>query len=363
MNTAINLIKTALQSVLADSGETITTTPVTTVTEDAPLLPYQDYKTKPKGLPVEDFSLKPVGDLRRMKPIMDQLQTATAKISKLDEDFAEMRSEVNKKILEVQQKEGYQDTTKEITKLTNRAAEEMQREMTAITESLGDSKKILLQYNDKVWAIYDEVKEVGVSDKERLDILTQSMTKLLSPDLVKAITELATKAEEQTLTAKKEVKRKFVSWVPSKTLQKDVKEVLPKKVESLQRKADALTSIKDFLSGLWTSFKTLLSPVEDTLSDLQSLLETQVEPLLGTTAAKTAASMPLSMEDTLAGALTYQDLIDTVVHNEPVRDEAAVKRVFKELMQITRVNAQESFEAALPDIMKEIKKATTEPKE
>lgn len=284
----LKLIRAALTITALDSGEQVTTTPSTTVTEDAPLLPYQDYKTKPKGLQVEDLSLKPVGDLRRMKPIMDQLQKATEKITKLDSDFTAMRVDLNEKILDIQKKEGYQETAKEISALTERAASEIQREMLDITNSVGESKKILLQYGEKVWTIYDELKETSVSDKERLELLNQAMAKLLSPELVKSVNDLVNQAVEQTTTAKSEIKRKFVSWKPSKTLQKEVKEILPKKVESRQVQADAWQSIKDFFGGLWESFKNLISPVQDTLAELQSVLETQVEPLLAepVTAAK-----------------------------------------------------------------------------
>ena len=56
MTKEIKLIKQALLAVEADSGEAVTTTPKSTVTEDAPLLPYHPYSNKPKGLPIEEYS-------------------------------------------------------------------------------------------------------------------------------------------------------------------------------------------------------------------------------------------------------------------------------------------------------------------
>jgi len=357
MLTDIQIIKKALLTTIAvDSGESISNTPKTTVTEDAPLLPYQEYKTKPKDLPLEQYSLKPAGDLRRMKPIAEQLATTTDKIKKLDEDFTHLRTETDAKINALKAEKGYEESKTQLKGLSERAAAEIQRELLEVSESYGESKKILLEYEQRVYAIYDEVKATTVSDKERLEILTQAMNKLLAPELVKSVTDLVDQAVKQTETAKKEIKRKLVSWEPAKTIRKQVKEELPKKVESKKIQAD----IGSWLSDLWKTIKGLFSPLKDTAAELQSLLEVSVMPLLADPGAtKKAAIMPWNADDYLIDGVSYQELIDTVIHNEPVRDEAAVKKVFKELLQTSSENAIGGFDAALPEIMKIIKKQIT----
>jgi len=353
MSKEIETIKAALQVVALDSGEAVTTTPQTTVTEDAPLLPYQEYKTKPKGLPLEEYSLKPVGDLRRMKPIVEQLTTTTAKLTKLDEDFTHLRTDTEKKITELKKENKYEETKTELKGLSERAANEIQREITDIAESYGDSKKILLEYQQRVYAIYDEMKETAVSDKERLEILQNSMAKILAPELIKSVNDLVDQAVKQVETAKSEVRRKLVSWQPAKTLRKDIKEELPKKLESLKIQSD----IGGMLSSIWKAIKGLFSPIKDTAAELQSLLETEVAPLTqGVAAAKTTAAFPTHTADTLLQSISIDELITTIRTNEEVKDEAAVRRVFDEILSMVVEDAREVLDTEMPLILAELEK-------
>ena len=336
MTKEIKLIKQALLAVEADSGEAVTTTPKSTVTEDAPLLPYHPYSNKPKGLPIEEYSLKPAGDLRRVKPIADQLEATTTKLKVLDEEFTNLRVDTEAKIKKLKKDKGYEEAKTELTGLSERAVNEIQRELTEISQSYGESKKILLEYQNRVYAIYDEIKDTTVSDKERLDILNQSMAKLLSPELVKSVTDLVNQAVSQIETAKREVKRKLVSWEPSDKIRKQVKEELPKKVESLQVRSD----ISSMLSSLWQTIKGLFSPIKDTAAELQALLETEVEPLLeapvtaAKVQAKTAGVYRTWLEENVGSAedvrILLQDLRDLM---EPLsHDDAQVEDLMSQLV-------------------------------
>ena len=350
MKSSIDIIKAALATT-ADSGEATSNTPTTTVTPDAPLLPYEEKTIKPKGLDLGELSLKPIGDLRRMKPIVEQLDATTDKIKKLDEEFTALNADVAAKIKAIKDEKGYEKAKINLKELTDRAATEVQRELQEVSDSYGESKKLLLEYREKVYTIYDEIKTVSVSDKERLELLNQSMAKLLSPELIKSVSDLVNTGIKQLETAKSETKRKFVSWTPSKTLHKEVKEELPKKLESLQRTSD----FSSFLSGLWKGIKNLFAPIKDNAAELQSLLETSMAPLTKGIGASKTAAMPTHLMDSLLDGFSFQDLIDAVFSNEPVRDEAAVKKVFKDMLATAVQGAQEELRAEMPLILKTLK--------
>ena len=294
--TGIDEIKATLLT-LAETA----TQPV--VTEDAPLMEYEQLKTAPKGFPYEEYSLKEAEDLRKVKATMEKIEELSKKLEEAEATFTGMRVETENKISEKKKEMGYEGLKKDIGDNQTKLADEVQREFNAVSNSLGVSKKILLRMKETVYTVYDKITKKPAADKDKLEALNAAMTKLLAPELVEAVTKAANESVAQIEKADTQVKRRFVSWQGPKTLHKQVKEELPKHTSSSIKQADVLDSLKAWVSGLWDSIKEFFAPVEESVTDLQSALE-QTEPILdemdallaeGATASKkTAVSLPPS---------------------------------------------------------------------
>ena len=62
--------------------------------------------------------------------------------------------------------------------------------------------------------------------------------------------------------------------------------------------------------------------------------------------------------DFLLDGFSYQDLIDVVISNEKVRDESAVKKVFKEILNFNVRDANSVLRSEMKNIIKAIEKET-----
>lgn len=252
---------------------------VPVATDEDKLLPYEQMKRKPKGIEMGEYSLKPAEDLRRMRPLAQKLSSATDKIKELDEEISQMRSQFNEKIQSFKEEKGYEQAKTELTEISEKASNAIQEEFNDVAEAYEESKKILLEYKNTVYTIYDKISGGAVTDKEKLDLYMQAMEKLLNPDLVQSVNNMVNTGISQLETAKKKVEKRFVSFPAQKDIRKKVKEELPKKTETLKR-ADVWQSVKNFFSGLWDWFKGLFSPVKENAADLLSKLEDEVSPIL-----------------------------------------------------------------------------------
>ena len=65
--------------------------------------------------------------------------------------------------------------------------------------------------------------------------------------------------------------------------------------------------------------------------------------------------MPLHRQDNILDDITIEELVDTVYSNEKVKDEATVKKVYKELVAAKLEDANEVLKEAMPMILKELK--------
>jgi len=263
--------------IAVDSGESVTTIPQSTVTEEAPLLPYEQMKSAPKNFPMEEYSLKPLGD-ERVAPVLKTLDNDILKLTNLDGSIATITADANVKIQQLKELEGYEKIKQEVTEYSKKFSDIIQKELVQTQASYQASKKILLEYKDKIYTIYDQIKETSVSDKEKLQMYQDAMARLLAPDLIKSVNTLVDQGVSEVEKAKTEIKRRFVSFPTQDKIRKMVKEELPKKSES--KTAGVWDSIKGFFNGLWEDLKNVFFPVKENAADIQAYVEENISPLL-----------------------------------------------------------------------------------
>lgn len=60
-------------------------------------------------------------------------------------------------------------------------------------------------------------------------------------------------------------------------------------------------------------------------------------------------------KDNLLRGITYEELIDAVHSNEPTKDKASVMKVYKEIFEANRRDAEAELKSNMTKILKELK--------
>ena len=276
---------TKIANTLQVYADTVTETAPMPVAEKPPLKPYTPYKKAPNNFPYEDYSLKDASDLRKIKPTIDKIKNLTEQIEEANTKWTQMSVAVKNEIIRQQEEFGLKDKESEVQAAQEKAANIVQEEFDTVANALGDSKKLLLKMGETLYTVYETTTTKKVTDKDKLDVLMQAVTKLVSPELLATITSETEAALKQIEKADTVVNRQFVSWkAPTKNLQKMVKEELPKHVESAKKYAGILDTIKSWANSVVAWFKGVIDPV----TNLQVTLES-AEPAMDEVSAAVAA--------------------------------------------------------------------------
>lgn len=245
--------------------------------EKPPIAPFKGpSKRAPSKFPYSDYSLRPPEDARKITQTLEALNSRAQEIQDMEQNYKEMRINLEQKISEAKQQSGYDKILQEMQGFQEKIVEEAE-------DTFADGGNILIEYNNTVMTVLEKVTEGKVQDQEIHDKMVAAIEKYAGPEIAGKIIEEADQAINEMKESRKKIQRKLEMWPSPQDLRKKVKEEIPASktagvVDVLKGIGNTLKNawegIKDKVSDFWNSL-TEAAPIVDEMQDLISQSEAQ----------------------------------------------------------------------------------------